>query len=119
MKELFNINPKLSTALSVVIGYILMDDLTANEQNTLGNLLMLTAQTLITNASSQALIETRISGKSININSKKAKEKYNPPIYDIEYIRKIINELNPNLFSNNLDILNKKIREIEKFLNSL
>ena len=35
---------------AVVVGYLLIDDLTANEQNALGNWLMLTAQVLCTNA---------------------------------------------------------------------
>lgn len=35
---------------AVIVGYLLIDDLTANEQNALGNWLMLTAQVLCTNA---------------------------------------------------------------------
>lgn len=45
-----NVSPKLFTLSAVAIGYILLDDLTANEQNALGNWLMLTAQVLCTNA---------------------------------------------------------------------
>lgn len=45
-----NIPPKLFTLSAIAVGYILIDDLTANEQNALGNWLMLTAQVLCTNA---------------------------------------------------------------------
>ena len=45
-----NIPPKLFSISAVAIGYILIDDSTANEQNALGNWLMLVAQILCTNA---------------------------------------------------------------------
>lgn len=45
-----NIPPKLFSLSAVAVGYILIDDLTANEQNALGNWLMLMAQVLCTNA---------------------------------------------------------------------
>ena len=44
------IPPKVFSFSAVVVGYILIDDLTANEQNALGNWLMLAAQVLCTNA---------------------------------------------------------------------
>lgn len=45
-----NISPKAFSASAIIVGYLLIDDLTANEQNALGNWLMLTAQVLCTNA---------------------------------------------------------------------
>ncbi len=45
-----NIPPKLFTLSAVGLGYLLIDDLNSNEQNALGNWLMLTAQVLCTNA---------------------------------------------------------------------
>ncbi len=45
-----NIPAKAFSFSAVVVGYLLIDDLTANEQNALGNWLMLTAQVLCTNA---------------------------------------------------------------------
>lgn len=45
-----NVPPKLFSLSAVAIGYLLIDDLTANEQNALGNWLMLVAQVLCTNA---------------------------------------------------------------------
>lgn len=45
-----NVPAKVFSFSAVVVGYLLIDDLTANEQNALGNWLMLTAQVLCTNA---------------------------------------------------------------------
>jgi len=45
-----NIPPKAFSFSAVIVGYLLIDDLTANEQNALGNWLMLVAQVLCTNA---------------------------------------------------------------------
>ena len=44
-----NIPPKLFSLSAVTVGYLLIDDTTANEQNALGNWLMLVAQILCTN----------------------------------------------------------------------
>ena len=45
-----NISPKAFSFSAVVVGYLLIDDMTANEQNALGNWLMLVAQVISTNA---------------------------------------------------------------------
>ena len=45
-----NVPPKIFTLSAVAIGYLLIDDNSANEQNALGNWLMLVAQVLCTNA---------------------------------------------------------------------
>lgn len=50
MSKLPNVPPKIFSLSAVAVGYLLIDDLTANEQNALGNWLMLTAQVLCTNA---------------------------------------------------------------------
>ena len=53
-----NISPKLFSLSAVAIGYILIDDMkTANEQNALGNWLMLVAQVISTNAFYKAVKE--------------------------------------------------------------
>lgn len=54
-----NIPPKLFSASAVVVGYILIDDMTANEQNAVGNWLMLVAQVLSTNAFYRAVMQER------------------------------------------------------------
>ena len=50
MKDYSNISPKAYTLSAAVVGFLLIDDTTANEQNALGNWLMLVAQVLCTNA---------------------------------------------------------------------
>lgn len=54
-----NIPPKLFSLSAVVVGYILIDDMTANEQNAVGNWLMLVAQVLSTNAFYRAVMQER------------------------------------------------------------
>lgn len=54
-----NIPPKLFSLSAVVVSYILIDDMTANEQNAVGNWLMLVAQVLSTNAFYRAVMQER------------------------------------------------------------
>ena len=54
-----NIPPKLFSLSAIVVGYILIDDATANEQNAIGNWLMLVAQVLSTNAFYRAVMQER------------------------------------------------------------
>ncbi len=57
--KLPNIDPKLFSFSAVIVGYLLIDDMTANEQNALGNWLMLTAQVISTNAFYRQVLEER------------------------------------------------------------
>lgn len=110
-QDLFNINPKYSTTAAFILGLILTDNLSAPEQNMLGNWILLIGQTILTNAGSQNLIETRIQSNNININSKEIKSIYNPIIYDINKIKEIINKLYPN---------NKKdLENLSKYLETI
>lgn len=54
-----NVPPKLFSLSAIVVGYILIDDMTANEQNAVGNWLMLVAQVLSTNAFYKAVMQER------------------------------------------------------------
>lgn len=54
-----NIPPKLFSLSAVAVGYLLIDDTTANEQNALGNWLMLVAQVLCTNAFYKQVMQER------------------------------------------------------------
>lgn len=113
MDDLFNLNPKVSTALCVLIAYLLIEDYNTSEQNAIGNWLMLIAQALITNASSQSVIERRIQKNKININSKKVKEVYSPLLYNIEYTREIIKEVSPEMLSNAINSIKSKLDDID------
>lgn len=48
--KLPNVPAKVFSLSAIVVGYLLIDDLTAKEQNALGNWLMLVAQVISTNA---------------------------------------------------------------------
>lgn len=69
-----NMDPKIFSLSAVIVGYLLIDDLTANEQNALGNWLMLVAQVLCTNAFyKQVLSERKIKN---NINEEELLQKF-------------------------------------------
>ncbi len=73
-----NIHPTTYNLIAIAVGILLVNDLNANEQNSLGNWLLLLGQYLATNAAQQQLIESRIQNENININSKKSKSGYGP-----------------------------------------
>lgn len=83
-----NVSPKAFSASAIIVGYLLIDDLTANEQNALGNWLMLTAQVLCTNAFYKQVQQER----QTNIDNSKESE--------IEMLQKMVNALEKEL--NNL-----------------
>ena len=122
MKELFdqitNINSKVSTSISFILGLLLTADLDTAEQNMLGNFIFLIGQTIITNASSQHLIETKIHGKRMNLNSKEIKSIYNPIKYDINKIKDIVKELYPNS-SEEIELLEKAIKDLNNKIEAL
>lgn len=62
-----NVPPKLFTLSAVALGYLLIDNLSANEQNALGNWLMLTAQVLCTNAYYKQVQTERNNNQNINV----------------------------------------------------
>ena len=116
--EIFNINPKLTTSISFILGLLLVCDLDTAEQNMLGNFIYLIGQTILTNAASQHLIEARIHGKRMNLNSKEVKSLYNPARYNMETIKRIVNEIYPNK-SEDIMILEKAIKDLENKINEL
>ena len=80
-----NVPPKLFTLSAVAVGYILLDDATANEQNALGNWLMLVAQLLCTNAFYRQVREER----GLEINKAKQKTNQNTKEETIEMLEKL------------------------------
>ena len=84
-----NISPKTFSASAIIVGYLLIDNLTANEQNALGNWLMLTAQVLCTNAYYKQVQQER------NIAPEKSKAKQ-----EIDMLQQLLNALEKEL--NNL-----------------
>lgn len=85
-----NIPPKLFSLSAVAVGYLLIDDLTANEQNALGNWLMLTAQVLSTNAFyKQVQTERGLDSMKEQFDFSKESE--------IEILRKMVSALNKEI----------------------
>ncbi len=117
-EDLFNINPRYSTSISFILGLVLVDSLNTAEQNMIGNWIILLGQTILTNASAQNVIESRIQGTRYNINSKEVKSIYNPVYYDIDKIRKIIKQVYPNSI-NDINILYKSINELKNKIEQL
>ncbi|MGM9834934.1 MAG: hypothetical protein ACI31M_04070 [Bacilli bacterium] len=78
-------NPRLYVLSSLIIGYLLIDNFTANEQNAIGNWLMTVGQILEESCAFQQVVEERVRGNTININSEQFKNggspfMNNPPI---------------------------------------
>lgn len=59
MQKIPNVSPKVFSLSAIAVGYLLIDDMTATEQNALGNWLMLTAQLICTNAYYKQLQQER------------------------------------------------------------
>ena len=85
-----NIPAKAFSFSAIVVGYLLIDDLTANEQNALGNWLMLTAQVLSTNAFYKQVQQERANQNIHNMSTEES----------IEMLKKMVNALNQEI--NNL-----------------
>lgn len=73
-----SLDPEIYTLSAVLIGLALIDNFTANEQNAIGNWFITIGQTLENNSAWQAVLEERIAGKTININSEQAKKGGSP-----------------------------------------
>ncbi len=86
-----NIPPKIFSLSAVAVGYILLDDATAREQNALGNWLMLVAQLLCTNAFYRQLREER-GLENQNINNVREKSQKEETIEMLEKLLKAIEE---------------------------
>ncbi len=84
-----NIPPKLFSLSAVAVGYLLIDDLTANEQNALGNWLMLTAQVLCTNAFYKQVQQER----SQDTNNKNTPNEED----EIEMLKKVVEAINKEI----------------------
>ena len=116
--NLFNINPRYSTTAAFILGLILIDNLNSIEQNALGEWLILVGQTIIANCGFQMVIENKIKGNNININSRELKSIYNPTIYDINKTKELLKEINPN-FKNDLDSIEKIINDLKNKIKNI
>ena len=106
-----NISPKLFSLSAVAIGYLLIDYMTANEQNALGNWLMLVAQVLSTNAYYKALMQER-GLDSDNLTETGRNNSYS--FGDNSFKTNSSNE-----FEDTISMLEKMVRAIDKEINDL
>lgn len=68
-----NFDPGLFSLSAVAVGAVLVDDFNANEQNSIGNWIVMVGQYMLTYAAQQQLIESRIHKNNVNINSTSSK----------------------------------------------
>lgn len=68
-----NINPQVFAWIAALVGSAFVGDLTALEQASFGNWLMLVGEFMLTTSAQQQLIEGRLESNNININSKEHK----------------------------------------------
>ena len=89
-----NIPAKAFSFSAIVVGYLLIDDLTANEQNAFGNWLMLTAQVLRTNAFYKQVQQERSTNVTDNMNNSDS----NITIKEnVAILQKMVNALNKEI----------------------
>lgn len=88
-----NVPAKAFSFSAVAVGYLLIDDLTANEQNALGNWLMLVAQVLSTNAFYKQVQQER--GRDVG--SKTNNQGNWDTEQEIDMLKKMVNALNKEI----------------------
>ena len=101
-----NIPPKAFSFSAVIVGYLLIDDMTANEQNALGNWLMLVAQVISTNAFYKQVMAERGMDNSDEIKkNNNINNQNNPNIDEIIMLEKMIKALKQEIenLKNNTD----------------
>ena len=79
-----NTDPHLFAMLAVTVGFASVGDYNANEQNSIGNWLILVGQYILTHAAQQQLIEARLENNNLNTNSQKHKNGTGGPFTDNE-----------------------------------
>ena len=113
-------NPRIYTLSAMIVGYLLIDNFTANEQNSIGNWFVTIGQILENNCAFQQLMEERINGNTININSKQFKCGGSPFMHNKPLI-----EDNDDIFNNDfrfneeLDEIKRAIKLIQEQLEKL
>lgn len=97
-----NVNARAFTLSAIIIGYILIDDATPAEQNSLGNWFMLIGQVLCTNSAQQQVLNNR----------KNTSNSSNSHIINDNNIN------NPNESSQNIQEQIKMIKKVVKAMNT-
>lgn len=96
MNFILDADSKTFTLSAIIIGYLLLDDSTPAEQNSLGNWFMLIGQVLCTNSAQQQVTNNRTNTSTnqnqhtINSNTRPNQNSNNPNNNEIEMIKKVI-----------------------------
>lgn len=106
-------NPHLYAMLAVTVGFACVGDYNANEQNSIGNWLILVGQYILTHAAEQQLIEARLENNNLNINSQKHKNGTGGPFTDNEQGKSNQNQ------RDEVDFLLDAVEKIKRELNNL
>lgn len=108
MRYIPNVGAKTFTTSAFIIGLLLIDDTTSNEQNALGNWLMLVAQVLCTNAYYQQVRNERSENSTNNYGYANNNNFNTDNMSKSESIR---------MLKKMVDAINKEISNIEKDCN--
>ena len=97
MYKLPNIPPSTFTLSAVIVGFLLTDNATPNEQNALGNWLMLVSQYLCTNAAYGQLLQSN-SQTPGSFSENNSNNQNNPTSEEtIQMLTKMVNALNQEI----------------------
>ena len=97
MYKLPNIPPSTFTLSAVIVGFLLTDNATPNEQNALGNWLMLVSQYLCTNAAYGQLLQSN-SQTPGSFSENNGNNQNNPTNEEtIQMLTKMVNALNQEI----------------------
>ncbi len=99
-------NPRILTLSAIVLGYALIADYSAYEQNSIGNWFMLVGQLLATNSAFQQTAQEKKKGNTYNINSKQYKAGGSP-------------YMNEKIYSEHLSADEEEIQKIKEVLENL
>lgn len=108
-----NLDPKIYDISAVIVGFALIGNFTAAEQNAIGNWFITMGQILENNSAWQQVIESRITGNNININSKKCKETGNPYTEDEPWMKNPQNSKIDTL-EKTMEIIQEQLKKMQK-----
>lgn len=91
----------------------------ANEQNAIAGWFLLLGQILQTNSAQQILLQARATGGAVNLNSKNAKNLYNPLFYDINKLSEVLKITTPTENDKTIDLLQRTINNLQKQINDI
>lgn len=102
------VSPQIFSLSAVIVGVLLVDDSTPNEQNALGNWLMLVSQYLCTNAAYGQLLQSRIQTPG-SFNENNSQDKNISDEETLQMLMKMVNALNKEITEIKKDLYNKQI----------